>query len=419
MDKIIIRGGERLIGEVEVSGSKNATLPIFVSSLLTEGDNLFQNVPDLRDVQTIIKVLNNLGVKVSKEGKVYRLNATEASNSEAPYDLVKTMRASILVLGPLLARLKKATVSLPGGCAIGARPINLHLAGLEAMGAKIELRHGYIEAQADVLKGANISFDTVTVTGTENLMMAATLAKGKSTLHNAAMEPEVVDLGNVLNKMGARINGAGTGLIEIEGVESLHAVEHTIIPDRIEAGTLMVAAGLTRGNIKILHCPLQHLQTVVHKLRESGMEIESDGDAVDVVGMRRIRSVDIKTQPYPGFPTDMQAQFMVLMSLARGLSVISETIFENRFIHVSELQRMGADIRIQENAAIIQGVESLSGAPVMATDLRASASLILAGLAAEGVTEVSRVYHLDRGYEGLDKKLAKLGANVKRVKEED
>jgi len=419
MDKIIIRGGERLIGEVEVSGSKNATLPIFVSSLLTEGDNLFQNVPDLRDVRTIIKVLNNLGVKVSKEGKVYRLNATEASNSEAPYDLVKTMRASILVLGPLLARMKKATVSLPGGCAIGARPINLHLAGLEAMGAKIELRHGYIEAQADVLKGANISFDAVTVTGTENLMMAATLAKGKSTLHNAAMEPEVVDLANVLNKMGARISGAGTGLIEIEGVESLHAVEHTIIPDRIEAGTLMVAAGLTRGNIKILHCPLQNLQTVVHKLRESGMEIESDGDAVDVVGMRRIRSVDIKTQPYPGFPTDMQAQFMVLMSLARGLSVISETIFENRFIHVSELQRMGADIRIQENAAIIQGVESLSGAPVMATDLRASASLILAGLGAEGVTEVSRVYHLDRGYEGLDKKLARLGANIKRVKEGD
>jgi UDP-N-acetylglucosamine 1-carboxyvinyltransferase len=315
--------------------------------------------------------------------------------------------------------MKKATVSLPGGCAIGARPINLHLAGLEAMGAKIELRHGYIEAKADVLKGANISFDTVTVTGTENLMMAAALAKGKSTLHNAAMEPEVVDLANVLNKMGARISGAGTGLIEIEGVESLHAVEHTIISDRIEAGTLMVAAGLTRGNIKILHCPTLHLKTVVHKLRESGMEIESDGEGVRAVGTKRIRSVDIKTQPYPGFPTDMQAQFMVLMSLARGLSVISETIFENRFIHVSELQRMGADIRIQENAAIIQGVESLSGAPVMATDLRASASLILAGLAAEGLTEVSRVYHLDRGYDGLDKKLAKLGANIKRLRQGD
>jgi UDP-N-acetylglucosamine 1-carboxyvinyltransferase len=419
MDKIIIRGGERLIGEVEVSGSKNATLPIFVSCLLSDGDNLFHNVPNLKDVQTVIKVLNNLGVRVSKEGKDYRLNATEVSNCEAPYDLVKTMRASILVLGPLVARMKKATVSLPGGCAIGARPINLHLAGLEAMGAKIEIRHGYIEAKADVLNGANISFDTVTVTGTENLMMAATLAKGKSTLHNAAMEPEVVDLANALNKMGARISGAGTSLIEIEGVESLRGVEHTIIPDRIEAGTLMVAAGLTRGNIRIFHCPFEHLQTVVHKLRESGMEIESDGEGVEVVGTRRIRSVDIKTQPYPGFPTDMQAQFMVLMCLARGLSVISETIFENRFIHVSELQRMGADIRIQENAAIIQGVESLSGAPVMATDLRASASLILAGLAAEGVTEVSRVYHLDRGYEGLDKKLAKLGANIKRVKEGD
>jgi len=419
MDKIVIRGGERLIGEVEVSGSKNATLPIFVSCLLSGGDNRFYNVPNLRDVQTIIKVLNNLGVKVWKQGDAYRIHAKELSNFEAPYDLVKTMRASILVLGPLVARMKRAIVSLPGGCAIGARPINLHLMGLEAMGAKIELRHGYIEAKADVLKGAHISFDTVTVTGTENLMMAATLAKGKTTLQNAAMEPEVVDLANVLNKMGARIKGAGTNVIEIEGVESLHAVEHRIIPDRIEAGTLMVAAGLTRGNIKILNASPQHTQTIIHKLRESGMEIESDGDGLRVVGMKRIRSIDVKTQPYPGFPTDMQAQFMVLMSLARGLSVISETIFENRFIHVSELQRMGADIRIQGDSAIIQGVESLSGAPVMATDLRASASLILAGLAAEGVTEISRVYHLDRGYEGLDKKLAKLGANIKRVKEGD
>ena len=419
MDKIIIQGGERLIGEVEVGGSKNATLPIFVSSLLSEGDNLFHNVPNLRDVQTIIKVLNNLGVKVSENKGVYRINATEVSSDEAPYDLVKTMRASILVLGPLVARIKKATVSLPGGCAIGARPINLHLMGLEAMGAKIELRHGYIEAKADVLKGANISFDTVTVTGTENLMMAATLAKGKTTLQNAAMEPEVVDLANVLSKMGAKIRGAGTNLIEIEGVELLHAVEHTIIPDRIEAGTLMVAAGLTQGNIKILHCPLSEMEMIVHKLRESGIEIESEGDGVKVVGVKRIRSVDIKTQPYPGFPTDMQAQFMVLMCLSRGLSVISETIFENRFIHVSELRRMGADIRIQGDSAIIQGVESLSGAPVMATDLRASASLILAGLAAEGLTEISRIYHLDRGYEDLDKKMSKLGANIKRVKEGD
>jgi len=419
MDKIIIRGGERLIGDVEVSGSKNATLPIFVSCLLNEGENVFSNVPDLRDVQTIIKVLRNLGVSVSQEDGVYRINATEVSSDEAPYDLVKTMRASILVLGPLIARRKKATVSLPGGCAIGARPINLHLAGLEAMGAKIDLRHGYIEAKSDGLKGATISFDTVTVTGTENLMMAAVLAKGKTVLQNAAMEPEVMDLANVLNKMGAKVAGAGTNVIEIEGVKSLHAAEHRVIPDRIEAGTLMVAAGLTRGNIKILECPFSEMEMVIHKLRESGMEIESEGDGIRAVGIKRIRSVDVKTQPYPGFPTDMQAQFMVLMSLARGLSVISETIFENRFIHVSELRRMGADIRIQGDSAIIQGVESLGGAPVMATDLRASASLVLAGLAADGVTEVSRVYHLDRGYESLDKKLAKLGANIDRVKEGD
>ncbi len=419
MDKIVIRGGERLIGEVGVSGSKNSTLPIFVSCLLSEGENVFSNVPNLRDVQTIIKVLNNLGAKVSREKGVYRVNATEVSSDEAPYDLVKTMRASILVLGPLVARRKRATVSLPGGCAIGARPINLHLMGLEAMGAKIDLRHGYIEARTDGLRGATISFDTVTVTGTENLMMAAALAKGKTVLQNAAMEPEVVDLANVLNKMGAKVTGAGTSVIEIDGVKSLHAVEHTIIPDRIEAGTLMVAAGLTRGNIKILQCPFSEMEMVVHKLRESGMEIESEGEGIRAVGTKRIRSVDIKTQPYPGFPTDMQAQVMVLMSLGRGLSVISETIFENRFIHVSELRRMGADIRIQGDSAIIQGVESLGGAPVMATDLRASASLVLAGLAADGVTEVSRVYHLDRGYEGLDKKLAKLGANIERVKEGD
>jgi UDP-N-acetylglucosamine 1-carboxyvinyltransferase len=419
MDKIVIKGGERLIGEVEVSGSKNATLPIFVASLLAGGVHCFHNVPNLMDVRTIVKVLSNLGAKVGEEGKTYRVDATDLSGYEAPYDMVKTMRASILVLGPLVARMKRATVSLPGGCAIGARPINLHLMGLEAMGAKIELRHGYIEAKADRLKGAEISFDIPTVTGTENLMMAATLAKGKTILQNAAMEPEVVDLAHVLNKMGAKITGAGTGLVEIEGVESLHAVEHSIMSDRIEAGTLMVAAGLTRGNIKVLNCPLSRMETVVHKLRDSSVEIESDGEGVRVVGNRKIRSVDVKTQPYPGFPTDMQAQFMVLMSLAKGLSVISETIFENRFIHVSELQRMGADVRIQGNTAIIQGVGNLSGAQVMATDLRASASLILAGLAANGITEVSRVYHLDRGYEGLDQKLAKLGANIKRVKEED
>jgi UDP-N-acetylglucosamine 1-carboxyvinyltransferase len=418
MDKIVIRGGERLIGEVEVSGSKNAVLPVFAASLLAEGENLFHQVPNLMDVRTIIKVLSNLGVKVGKEEKSYRVDATDISTHEAPYELVKTMRASILVLGPLVARMGKARVSLPGGCAIGARPVNLHLMGLEALGAKIEIRHGYIEAEAHGLRGASITFDTPTVTGTENLMMAAVMAKGKTTLQNAAMEPEVMELADVLIKMGAKIKGAGTSVIEIEGVRSLHAIEHTVIPDRIEAGTLMVAAGLTRGNIKLLRCPLHHMEAIVKKLRQSGMEIEPEGDGARVVGNRRIRSVDVKTLPYPGFPTDMQAQFMVLMSLAKGLSVICETIFENRFIHVSELIRMGADIRIVGNSAIIQGVENLGGAPVMASDLRASASLVVAGVGAEGVTEVSRVYHLDRGYEGLDKKLAQLGANIKRIKED-
>ncbi len=418
MDKIVIRGGERLIGEMEVSGSKNAVLPVFAASLLAEGENLFHQVPNLMDVRTIIRVLSNLGVKVGKEEKSYRVDATDISTHEAPYEMVKTMRASILVLGPLVARMGKARVSLPGGCAIGARPVNLHLMGLEALGAKIEIRHGYIEAEAHGLRGASITFDIPTVTGTENLMMAAVMAKGKTTLQNAAMEPEVMELADVLIKMGAKIKGAGTSVIEIEGVKSLHAIEHTVIPDRIEAGTLMVAAGLTRGNIKLLRCPLHHMEAIVKKLRQSGMEIEPEGDGARVVGNRRIRSVDVKTLPYPGFPTDMQAQFMVLMSLAKGLSVISETIFENRFIHVSELIRMGADIRIVGNSAIIQGVENLSGAPVMGSDLRASASLVVAGVGAEGVTEVSRVYHLDRGYEGLDKKLAQLGANIKRIKEE-
>jgi UDP-N-acetylglucosamine 1-carboxyvinyltransferase len=417
MDKIVIKGGERLIGEVGVSGSKNAALPMFAAGLLAEGVTCLKNVPDLRDVQTIGKVLRNLGVGVSKDGDTYRVDATAITNHEAPYDLVKTMRASILVLGPLLARIRKATVSLPGGCAIGARPINLHLMGLEALGAKIDLQHGYVEARTEGLKGASITFDIPTVTGTENLMMAAALAKGKTTLYNAAIEPEVVDLANALNHMGAKIRGMGTSIIEIEGVKSLQAVEHSVSPDRIEAGTLMIAAGLTRGNIKILHCPLSQMEAVVRKLREAGVEIEEEGDRVNVVGSRKIRSVDVKTSSYPGFPTDMQAQFMVLMSLGRGLSVISETIFENRFIHVSELRRMGADVRIQGNSALIQGKDHLSGAPVMATDLRASASLVLAGLAADGITEVSRVYHLDRGYEGLDKKLAQLGANIKRVKE--
>jgi UDP-N-acetylglucosamine 1-carboxyvinyltransferase len=325
------------------------------------------------------------------------------------------MRASILVLGPLVARAKRAVISLPGGCAIGARPINLHLKGLEKMGAEIHLRHGYIEAKTRGLRGADIYLDVPTVTGTENLMMAASLARGETVIENAAGEPEVVALAEVLNRMGAKISGAGSNIIRIKGVKRLEATEHAIIPDRIEAGTFMVAAGVTRGNIHIRNCNLDHMEAVVSKLRETGMEILREDDGARAIGNKRIRSVDVKTLPYPGFPTDMQAQIMVLMTLARGLSVISETIFENRFIHVGELRRMGADIKIERNSAIIKGAKVLGGAQVMATDLRASASLVLAGLAAEGETEVSRVYHLDRGYERLEEKLANLGARIRRV----
>ncbi len=403
------------MGEVAVSGSKNATLPIFASSLLAEGENRFYGVPDLNDVKTICEVLKNLGVKIGRgQGGDYLLDGTELAGHEAPYKLVKTMRASILVLGPLIARARRAVISLPGGCAIGARPINLHMKGLEKMGAEIQLRHGYIEAKTRGLRGADIYLDISTVTGTENLMMAAALAKGETVIENAATEPEVVDLAEVLNKMGGNISGAGSSIIRIKGVKQLTATEHTIIPDRIEAGTFMIAAGVTKGNIHIRNCKLDHMEAVVNKLREAGMEILREDDGTRAIGNKRIKSVDIKTLPYPGFPTDMQAQIMVLMTLARGLSVISETIFENRFVHVGELRRMGANIKIERSSAIIKGVKGLSGAPVMATDLRASASLVLAGLAAEGETEVSRVYHLDRGYEKLEEKLASLGAHIRR-----
>jgi UDP-N-acetylglucosamine 1-carboxyvinyltransferase len=417
LDKIVIQGGERLVGEVKVSGSKNATLPIFASSLLAEGENRFHGVPDLKDVKTICEVLKKLGIGITRKGSGdYLLDGTELLGHEAPYNLVKTMRASILVLGPLVARAKRAVISLPGGCAIGARPINLHLKGLEKLGAEIELRHGYIEAKTRGLKGADICLDVPTVTGTENLMMAATLAKGETVIENAAGEPEVMELAEVLNKMGAKISGAGSNIIRVKGVKRLTAAEHAIIPDRIEAGTFMVAAGVTRGNIHIQNCKLDQMEAIVDKLREAGMEILQEDDGVRAIGNKRIKSVDVKTLPYPGFPTDMQAQIMVLMTLAKGLSVVSETIFENRFIHVGELKRMGADIKVERNSAIINGVKTLSGAPVMATDLRASASLVLAGLAAEGETEVSRVYHLDRGYERLEEKLARLGARIKRIK---
>ncbi len=415
MEKIVIEGGHRLEGTVTVSGAKNAALPILISALLTDGWNTFHNVPDLRDTRTIKRLLGDLGAKVESSGSVVKINAGGLNNYEAPYDLVRTMRASVLVLGPLLARLGRARVSLPGGCAIGARPINLHLRGLEELGVFISLEHGYIEAHASSLKGADIYFDIVTVTGTENLMMAAVLAKGVTTLRNAAREPEVVALADALNRMGARITGVGTPVITISGVEALKPISYHVIPDRIEAGTFMVAAAVTSGNIKIVGCEPNHNRALIHKLQQAGITVEQESDGLRVVGTEAICGVDVKTLPYPGFPTDMQAQLMVLMCVANGLSVISETIFENRFIHVSELQRMGADITVSGSTAVVRGGRRLTGAPVMATDLRASASLIIAGLAAEGTTEVSRVYHIDRGYECIEKKLALLGGHLWRT----
>ena len=417
MEKMIIEGGYRMVGQVPISGAKNAALPLFAASLLVDGWNTLQNVPALADIRTISRLLIQMGVKVEGGSGTVRLNAAGVHSCEAPYNLVKTMRASVLVLGPLVAKWRCARVSLPGGCAIGARPINLHLKGLEALGATVELKHGYVEARADRLKGATIYFDISTVTGTENIMMAAALAEGRTVLENAASEPEVVELAKALNKMGAKVQGAGTDIVTIDGVEGLHPVEYTIIPDRIEAGTLMVATGITRGNVKLLNCDLNHMEAVVAKLKEAGLEIFPEGKGVKVIGPTNIKAVDVKTLPYPGFPTDMQAQIMALMCLSNGLSVITETVFENRFMHVSELRRMGADIRVEGKSSVVRGLANLTGAPVMATDLRASASLVLAGLAAEGTTEVSRIYHLDRGYEKLDEKLNQLGAKIKRVKE--
>ncbi len=417
MEKMIIEGGYRLVGEVPVSGAKNAALPLFAASLLTDGWVTLHNVPALADIRTISRLLRQMGVKTEGDSGTVRLNASGVHSYEAPYNLVKTMRAAVLVLGPLAAKWKRARVSLPGGCAIGARPINLHLKGLEALGAQVELKHGYVEAAADRLKGAEIYFDISTVTGTENIMMAAALAKGRTVLKNAAREPEVVELAKALNQMGAKIQEAGNQVIIIDGVEELHPIEYTIMPDRIEAGSFMVAAGITQGNVKLLNCNLSHMEAVTAKLKEAGLEIFPEGGGVKVIGPVNIKPVDVKTLPYPGFPTDMQAQIMALMCLANGLSVINETVFENRFMHVSELKRMGADIRIEGGNAIVRGLANLTGAPVMATDLRASASLVLAGLAAEGTTEVSRIYHLDRGYEKLDNKLNKLGAKIRRAQE--
>ena len=417
MERIVIEGGMRLRGEVEISGAKNAALPILAATLLCPGPSTVRNVPSLKDIETIKTLLNHLGARIEGiEKGTLRVDTSRIASCEAPYDLVKTMRASVLVLGPLVARCGEARVSLPGGCAIGARPINLHLMGLERLGAEIRMEHGDVIATAKRLRGTRVYFDIPTVTGTENIMMAATAAEGRTILENAACEPEVVELARVLQKMGVPIEGAGTDVITIEGVRELRPFDHAIMPDRIEAGTYMVAAGITGGEVRIKNCPVEHMDAIITKLREAGVHIETGDGYVEVRGEGRIRGTDVTTHPYPGFPTDMQAQFMALMSISTGTSVIRETVFENRFMHVSELRRMGADIRIEGHSAIVRGIPSLSGAPVMATDLRASASLVLAGLAAEGITEVSRVYHLDRGYERIEEKFSALGAKIKRIK---
>jgi len=418
MEKIVIEGGHSLKGMVTISGAKNAALPIITSCLLTGGWHRLSHVPRLKDIQTIKLIMSNLGVTFrEEEGEVF-VNSENVHEYEAPYNLVKTMRASILLLGPLLARLGKAKISLPGGCAIGARPINLHLKALAAMGVEMRLEQGYIHAQVDRLKGANIFFDITTVTGTENIMMAAVTADGQTVLQNAAKEPEVQDLADMLRSMGAQITGDGTDTIVIDGVKDLRPTpQHHVIPDRIEAGTFMIAAAMTNGEITINGCRPEHLAAVIERLQSVGAELEKVGDGLRVRGPGTIKSVDVKTMPFPGFPTDLQAQFMAMMCIASGSSVIKETIFENRFIHVSELKRMGADIKINGPHALVRGKARLLAAPVMATDLRASASLILAGLVAkEGNTEVNRIYHLDRGYEDLEKKFRSLGASIWREK---
>jgi UDP-N-acetylglucosamine 1-carboxyvinyltransferase len=416
MDKLIIRGGKRLRGETSISGSKNAALPAIAASLLVAGKCRISRVPDLADVRTMGRLLESLGAEFKLVGGELEVDTAGIKNYEAPYDLVKTMRASVLVLGPLVARYGQARVSLPGGCAIGARPIDLHIMGLEKLGASISLQRGYVVAKALKLKGARICFDIPTVTGTENLMMAATLARGKTVLENAAREPEVVSLAELLNSMGAKISGAGESVIEIEGVDLLSPADSTVIPDRIECGTFMTAAAITGGDVLLRGAEPGHLEALMLKLRGAGVEFKEEPDGLRVLGPERPTAQDIQTSPYPGFPTDMQAQFMALMCVAEGTSVINETIFENRFMHVAELKRMGADISVRAGVATVRGVRELRGAEVMATDLRASASLVMAALAAHNTSVVHRIYHLDRGYERMDEKLRALGADVKRAK---
>jgi UDP-N-acetylglucosamine 1-carboxyvinyltransferase len=416
MQSMVIHGEQRLAGSVRISGAKNAALPIYAATLLGSGSWGLTNVPGVADVFTMAKLLTHLGAKVDAQEDRVSISLDEIASCRAPYELVKTMRASVLVLGPLLARCGEAVVALPGGCAIGARPINLHLAALERMGAKITIEHGNVHASVSGrLRGARIYFDAPTVTGTENLMMAACLADGTTVVENAAREPEIADLSRFLLKCGARINGAGTDVITIEGVAALHGAEHEIVPDRIEAGTYLIAGAITRGDVLIERCRPGHMEALLVKLSEAGAELTVEKESIRVRAPQRLHCVDLKTVPYPGFATDMQAQMMALMAVAKGPSMIVETVFESRFIHVPELQRMGADIRIEGNHAVVTGIERLSGAPVMASDLRASACLILAGLAAEGETRVARVYHLDRGYDRLDAKLAALGARIRRT----
>ncbi len=415
MDAIRVRGNGPLSGTIRVGGAKNAALPILCATLLSDGESRLRNVPGLRDIHTTGALLGVLGRKTDVNIPEVRVGPSSGALVEAPYELVRQMRASVLVLGPLVARHGRARVSLPGGCAIGARPVDQHLKGLEALGATIKVEHGYIEATAPRLKGAEIVFDMPTVTGTENIMMACALAKGRSTLVNCAREPEVEELGRVLNKMGARVEGAGTAVMHITGADELAPMDHAIIADRIEAGTFMAAVGLAGGEVRLEGAPMDDLEPVVVKLRQAGMEIERDGEAVIVARHGPIKSVDVTTQPHPGFPTDMQAQFMALMALGSGRAILEETIFENRFMHVPELSRMGAEIETKNHMAFVQGVKKLSGASVMATDLRASASLVIAGLVAEGETIVRRVYHLDRGYEAIEDKLGGVGADITRI----
>ena len=418
MDKIVIEGGQPLRGSVRISGAKNAVLPILAATLLTRGRNIIEGVPKVRDVATMIQLLKDLGAKVeSNRNEKIVLDTSNANNTEAPYDLVSTMRASCLVLGPLLAKLGRARVSLPGGCAIGARPIDLHIKGLEAMGAKVWLEKGYVHGTVDGgLNGTQFYFDTVSVTGTANLIMAASLADGETILENTAKEPEVVFLADILNQAGAKIEGQGTDMITIQGVSSLQPIECRIFPDRIEAGTYMIAAAITEGEVLIENCIPQHLEPIILKLQEAQVDVEVEDSSILVRGGRPLQAINARTHPYPGFPTDIQAQFMALMTLSRGQSIIMETVFENRFMHVAELKRMGADITLDGHTAIINGVQGLSGAPLMATDLRASASLVLAALSAKSQSIISRVYHIDRGYVSMEQKLSDLGARIKRIK---